>query len=706
MIRAPIRILVIVAGAALALLLLFSALPAAAQEVRSLPVGAPVEGELLSNSEDSWSLYACAGDVFDITMQSDDFQPYLELLDPATGDTLAESEAVEAGAAIEAFAPPAAGEYTLLAAGERRSARGAYVVRAELAGEETGPDVNAIAYGAPVTGAITSRAGDLWRMRGCAGDVFTTTLTSSEMDAYLELYGEDPAEPLAEDDNGGGGTNAAILGFELDETGFYTVVAASAARPYRGVYTLTLTLSDVVAPAGDPAPSSTASGRAATPTARPRPSATPTPRTAAPAPASAAARTCTIQTNGLNVRSGPGTLYAPPIGSLPRAVQVRAVARNQAASWLQVQLPGQTGLGWISANEQWVTCDFTLTDLPVEAPPPLPTATPTPSPTPTSPVQQPSAPAGPTPTQFAPVIPATPTQQAIIIRPLAPPTPLAAVILPGPGAKDGVEGDVITENRYLAGYTDDGAPIFDGPFYLRLVVNASGGEDDGDGIDRVEFTVLGPDGDEVYSRTERTPAYCIFGGGEPDCSLFDVSSAERWPDSSSAVQPGRHSVLMTAFTTEKPDEQSGLWQFDFEVVRSGDAVGPGAASAGEARPALAGRVVQTGPGTTDSTVYGALVFQVEAFDPAVGSSDGDGIDNVDMRIYGPDGSEVYQRTENNAAYCAFGGGEPDCTVWSFADHGNSWPSGSALTPGPHTLHATVSADDGRTIPVEQVVNIQ
>ncbi len=709
MTRAPMRISITIAGAMLALLLLLSIQPAAAQDVRPLPVGAPAEGELLSSSEDTWSLYACAEDLFDITMQSDDFQPYLELLDPATGDTLAESTAITGGAVIEAFAAPATGEYMLLAASERRSARGSYVLRAALAGREDEAP-NGLAYGSVVTGTVTSRAGDSWRLRGCAGDVFTTTLASAEMDAYLELYGEDPAEPLAEDDNSGGDTDAAIFGFELEETGFYTAVAASAVRPYRGVYTLTIALSDVVALVGE---ETAAEAPSATPTARP--SATPTSRPTTPAPS--AARTCTVLANGLNVRSGPGTLYAPPIGSLPRAVEIRAVARNQAASWLQIQLPGQTGLGWISANEQWVACGFTLTDLPVVAPPPLPTATPTPTPTPTLLARQSPATTGPTPTQPVAVIPPTPTQPALPIIPIVAPTPLAAVILPGPGAKDGVEGDVITERQYVSGYSDDGAPIFAGRFYLRLVVNATGDEGDGSGIDRVEFSITGPDGDEVYSRTERTPAYCIFGGGEPDCNTFDVGSADRWPDSSSGVESGRHSVSVTAFTDDDPDEQAGLWQFDFEVARGDAATGLGAetvddatatpALAAEVPPAaLVARIVQTGPFTTDDVVYSALAFQVEAFDPTVGNEDGDGIDNVDMRIYGPDGNEVYQRTEGNAAYCAFSGGEPDCVVWSFPDNGNSWPDGDALTLGLHTLRATVNADDGRSTQVEQVINIQ
>ncbi len=81
-----------------------------------------------------------------------------------------------------------------------------------------------------------------------------------------------------------------------------------------------------------------------------------------------------------------------------------------------------------------------------------------------------------------------------------------------------------------------------------------------------------------------------------------------------------------------------------------------------------------------------IVFRVEAFDSKVGNTDGAGIQNVKFVITGPNG-EVHNRTENNAGYCVFGGGEPDCDVWVFSPRGNKWPSGKTIENGPH------SADD-------------
>ncbi len=101
-----------------------------------------------------------------------------------------------------------------------------------------------------------------------------------------------------------------------------------------------------------------------------------------------------------------------------------------------------------------------------------------------------------------------------------------------------------------------------------------------------------------------------------------------------------------------------------------------------------------------------LVFQVQAYDPAVGQRDGDGIAYVDMRILNSDGVEVHQRTERNAGYCAFGGGEPNCNVWAFAQHDYRWPNGEPIVSDMYTLMATVYAESGRTVTVQTTIRIQ
>jgi hypothetical protein len=72
-----------------------------------------------------------------------------------------------------------------------------------------------------------------------------------------------------------------------------------------------------------------------------------------------------------------------------------------------------------------------------------------------------------------------------------------------------------------------------------------------------------------------------------------------------------------------------------------------------------------------------IVFQVEVFDASVGSKDGDGIKDVKITIRDGD-KVVHERTEEQAGYCVFGGGEPDCNVWVFADYDYKWPGGDPI----------------------------
>ena len=103
-----------------------------------------------------------------------------------------------------------------------------------------------------------------------------------------------------------------------------------------------------------------------------------------------------------------------------------------------------------------------------------------------------------------------------------------------------------------------------------------------------------------------------------------------------------------------------------------------------------------GAGNNNKDLTDTLAFQVEAYDPNVGGNDGDGIDQVDMDIFGPNGKRVYHHVETTVHYCAFGGGEPDCNLFNFYDNHYRWPdNGSPMSNGHHRLVATVHAKDGR-----------
>lgn len=98
-------------------------------------------------------------------------------------------------------------------------------------------------------------------------------------------------------------------------------------------------------------------------------------------PAAATATTASANTGGgpltgtfiqtLNVRSGPGLAFNPPIGSFNAGQTTGVLARNPAGDWYKVRY--LSGEGWVFA--QLVTLNGDAASLPVDAGPPVPTPT-------------------------------------------------------------------------------------------------------------------------------------------------------------------------------------------------------------------------------------------------------------------------------------------------------------------------------------------
>ena len=119
--------------------------------------------------------------------------------------------------------------------------------------------------------------------------------------------------------------------------------------------------------------------------------------------------------------------------------------------------------------------------------------------------------------------------------------------------------------------------------------------------------------------------------------------------------------------------------------------------------ALRARIVSPPAGTT--TVTKELAFQVEAYDEKVGLKDGAGIDRVEMFVIDNKNRIVHKRTDTSAAYCAFGGGEPKCTVYDFGGHRNLWSDDTPIG-GAYTLRAVVYGKGGATSTVETKVTLK
>lgn len=361
------------------------------------------------------------------------------------------------------------------------------------------------------------------------------------------------------------------------------------------------------------------------------PTAKPTRRVTATPTAGPLCRVLATAGRGLNLRSGPGLAYEPPLRVLAPETTLLPLARSRDGGWIRVEMLSSGARGWVSADARLIECTIAIRQLPLEEGPPLP-----PTPTPT----------------------ATP----------APSTLVARIVQPSGRAPFRATTGLVLR---VAAY------------------DPNVGDNDGDGIDRVEMRLLDPDGGVAHERTERTAGYCLFGGGEPDCTIWQFARNNyRWPNGE-PIFSGLHTLQATAYA-----RGGGVARVEAQVQISLERT--------QDRPPLVVRIVQPPEGAAVAT---ELVFRVAAYDPSVGDSDGDGIERVEMQIFDAHGQMVHQRTERTAGYCAFGGGEPECNIFDFAASGHRWPGGMEITSGTYTLRAIVYAQDGRTATVERQVSI-
>jgi len=115
----------------------------------------------------------------------------------------------------------------------------------------------------------------------------------------------------------------------------------------------------------------------------PQPSPTTSDTPSGPTETTTEVPSCLVVSNFLNLRSGPGVVYDPPIQTLTGGTALLPFAKNADGSWLNVQLQGESVTGWVSASGQFVSCNFDPANLPLGQIPPTPTPTNTSTPAPT-----------------------------------------------------------------------------------------------------------------------------------------------------------------------------------------------------------------------------------------------------------------------------------------------------------------------------------
>jgi formylglycine-generating enzyme required for sulfatase activity len=128
-------------------------------------------------------------------------------------------------------------------------------------------------------------------------------------------------------------------------------------------------------------------------------------------------------------------------------------------------------------------------------------------------------------------------------------------------------------------------------------------------------------------------------------------------------------------------------------------------------PWLVASIAQIGPEATTTRFVDSLVFEVQSYDPEVGTANGDGIAIVHMSITErATGVEVFAVEKLTVAadasgvrYCAF---SDSCEAWGFANQGYRWPSGEPIHSGFHLLRAIVSTPDNTRFAVQTEIEIQ
>jgi hypothetical protein len=200
-----------------------------------------------------WAYEGTAGERIRIDMRSSDFDAYLVLTNPSTGQVLARNDDGGEGtdARIE-LTLPTTGRYLVrtnsLAAGETgRYSLSVTQLRESTAAASTGARV--IVAGETRRGELTTSSVvlgdgsyyDIWHYDGTAGERIRIEMRSTDFDAFLsfgrEVGGE--FETLDSDDDGAGGTDARI-DFTLPSNGRYVIRANALHADRVGAYTLSV----------------------------------------------------------------------------------------------------------------------------------------------------------------------------------------------------------------------------------------------------------------------------------------------------------------------------------------------------------------------------------------------------------------------------------------------------------------------------------
>lgn len=331
---------------------------------------------------------------------------------------------------------------------------------------------------------------------------------------------------------------------------------------------------------------------------------------------------------------------------------------------------------------------LTPTGTPTETPTPsdTPTGTPTNTPTPSN-----TATNSPTPSNTATLNPAeltataggltltptnsptnTPTETASPTNTSTPtPTPTSALYIEITAPED--DGSTITDlddTRFRAIAYNRSNSNYDG----------EGEQSDGAGIDAVEFEIYAPPDvvggrrSLVHQRREGAAGYCAFGGNEPCLPVTDDFEP-------AAVFPRPGEYILRARATSGSDRTD--WEETTFIIPEAEIEIELLDASGD--PLSDGFEVDTA---------GETAFRATAFDPNVGTNDGDGVNFVEFEIVSAGGSRVhFLRDTSFGSYCTFGEIGSDCLQMDNADSGRTKKENNTPVPIYEDIFAGLAEGD-------------
>lgn len=179
-------------------------------------------------------------------------------------------------------------------------------------------------------------------------------------------------------------------------------------------------------------------------------------------------------------------------------------------------------------------------------------------------------------TEVAQVEPSATPEPPITSDPTAtpprPPTPTKTVapqqadpFVPGGGDPKGLLGKMILPG-YGGPVEQVNAPVFNQQIVFQLFVyDPDFGNQDGAGINSVEFTITDPNGLTVQTRTEFNAAYCAFGNDQPTCPPWKFAEhGNQWPNGVPVCRGQGYQALMTV-DAQNGSNDDALWRFNFDI---------------------------------------------------------------------------------------------------------------------------------------------